>query len=61
MLFADVVMDISENFLVWSGPKHLISGVMKPLLYKVPSTKVNEQALRFSFVLLEGSDRSSPL
>jgi len=43
------------------GPKHLISGVMKPILYRVSSTKVNEQALRFSFVLSEGSDGSSPL
>jgi len=33
------------------GPRHLINGVMKPLLYKVPSTKVKEQALRFSFVI----------
>jgi len=33
------------------GPKHLISGLVKPLLYNIPSTKVNEQALRFSLVL----------
>jgi hypothetical protein len=34
--------------------------VMKPLLYMVPSTKVNEQALRFSLVLSYGSEGSSP-
>jgi hypothetical protein len=42
------------------GPRHLISGVMKPLLYKVPSTKVNEQDLHFNLVFSCGSVGSSP-
>jgi len=43
------------------GPRHLIRGMWNPLLYKVPSTRVNEQTLRFSLVLSLGSEGSFPL